>query len=143
MPLVLILLMAALLAQQPASSPATPSTLDFEFFRTKVQPIFLARRGEHARCVSCHRGGQSPRLQPLSPGAATWDEEQSRKNFEELKRLVAPGDPLASRLLTKPLAAAAGGDLFHIGSKHWASQNDPEWQTLSAWVRGQTASSAK
>jgi len=144
MPLVLVLIMAALFGQQPAAPPAALSTLDYEVFKTKVQPIFLARRGEHARCVSCHAGGgQTPRLQRLSPGATTWTEEQSRLNFEEVKRLVAPGDPLASRLLTKPLAVAAGGDSFHIGSKHWASQGDPEWQTLAAWVRaGSTAPGA-
>ncbi|MBZ5560776.1 MAG: hypothetical protein LAO77_26270, partial [Acidobacteriia bacterium] len=116
MPLTLLLLIAAWFAQQPASPSVTPSTLDFEVFKTRVQPIFLARRGEHARCIACHTGGgQTPRLQRLTPGATSWNEEQSRKNFEEITRLVAPGDPLASRLLMHPLAPAAGGDPFHIG----------------------------
>jgi hypothetical protein len=39
-------------------------------------------------------------------------------------------------MLMHPLAAAAGGDPFHAGGKHWTSQSDPEWQTLAAWVRG-------
>ena len=137
-----ILLLAALLAQQPASPPATQpqgsaaggSSLDYEFFKTRVQPIFLTKRPGNARCIICHETG-SPRLQALSPGATTWDEEQSRKNFEAWQRVVVPGDPTASRLLMHPLAAEAGGDPFHAGGKHWKSQNDPEWQTLAAWVR--------
>jgi len=38
-----------------------------------------------------------------------------------------------------PLAKSAGGDPFHAGGKHWQSQNDPEFQTLSAWIRGEKA----
>ena len=34
-------------------------------------------------------------------------------------------------------ATTAGGDPFHAGGKHWTSRNDPEWQTLAAWVRGE------
>ena len=41
------------------------------------------------------------------------------------------------------LAVAAGGDHFHAGGKHWKSQDDPEWQTLSAWVQGRTLGGAK
>ena len=33
--------------------PAAPA-LDFEFFKTRVQPIFLAERPGHARCIACH-----------------------------------------------------------------------------------------
>jgi hypothetical protein len=135
-----VLLLVALLLQRPAAAPpaqqgAPPSTLDYEFFKTKVQPIFLNKRPGHARCIVCHETG-SPRLQPLPPGQAVWDEEASRKNFEAWQRVVVPGDPLASRLLMHPLAAEAGGDPFHAGGKHWTSQDDPEWQTLLAWVKG-------
>jgi hypothetical protein len=129
----LILAQAAQLAQE-SSSPSSTSTLDYVFFRDRVQPIFLAKRPGHARCIVCHDHG-SPRLEELSPGATTWNEEQSRKNFEAWRRAVVPGDPLASRLLMHPLAAEAGGDPFHAGGKHWNSQDDPEWQILAAWVR--------
>ena len=52
---------------------------------------------------------------------------------------MVPGDPMASRMLMHPLAAAAGGDPFHAGGKHWQSQDNPEWQTLAAWVKGAKA----
>lgn len=124
--------LVALLAQAAVS--AQSSSLDYPFFRDRVQPIFLAKRPGHARCVVCH-DHNNPRLQELSPGATTWNEAQSRQNFEAWQRVVVPGDPLASRMLMHPLAAAAGGDPFHAGGKHWTSQDDPEWQTLAAWVR--------
>jgi hypothetical protein len=133
------LMVAGLLSQLSASS-ASAQTLDYEVFKTKVEPILLAKRPGHARCVSCHSSGTPLRLQPLSPGATTWDEEQSRKNFEVMKRVAVPATPRA-KLLMHPLEQQAGGDFFHNGGKHFKSQNDPEWQTLKAWVMGQTPKS--
>jgi hypothetical protein len=123
---------AGMLGQQ-ASSPA-PS-LDYDVYKSQIQPIFLAKRPGHARCVSCHSGGTNFRLQPLPPGATTWNEEDTRKNFEAVRRVAMPGNP-KSRILLHPLAEAAGGDFFHNGGKHWQSQNDPEWQRLRTWIMG-------
>ena len=112
--------------------------LDFDVFKTRVQPIFLAKRPGLARCSVCHTQGTPFRLQPLAPGASSWNEEASRRNFEAVRRLVVPGDPQTSRLLTMPLAASAGGVAFHPGGKHWTSQSDPEWKTIAAWLRGES-----
>lgn len=136
-----ILVMATLLAQRPNSSARAPS-LDYGFFKERVQPIFLKKRPGHARCVTCHQH-RSPPLQPLAPGATEWTEEQSRQNFVAWRQFVVPGNPLKSLMLLHPLAEAAGGDRFHAGGKHWKSQSDPEWQTLAAWVRGQTTGGSK
>jgi len=129
--LVLAAALIALAGQQPS--------LDYDVFKTRVQPIFLAKRPGHARCISCHASGTPLRLQPLPQGRAMWTEEESRKNFEAVKRVVVPGS-LKSMLLIHPLAEQAGGDFFHNGGKHWSSQNDPEWQVLKAWVIGQPRS---
>jgi len=136
----LLSVMAALLLQNPA--PAAPS-LDFEYFKARVQPIFTTKRPGNARCVSCHSTGTPMRLQPLPPGSATWNEEDSRKNFDVIRARVIAGDPLKSKLLLHPLVEAAGGDPIHDGGKHWKTQDDPEWQTLAAWVRGQTLAGVK
>jgi hypothetical protein len=126
---------AALLQPQQTGASAAAPALDFEFFRTHVQPIFLKKRKGLARCYVCHSQGTAFRLQRLSPGSPSWNESESRRNFEATLPFVVPGSPLASRLLTMPLAAEAGGVAFHPGGKHWSSQNDPEWQTLAAWLR--------
>ncbi len=147
-----IVLYLALLLGFPSQQPAPPSglaadnaapsaKLDYEYFKTKVEPIFLAKRAGHARCISCHvvPTGAIFQLQKLSPGETTWDEEQSRKNFEAVSKLVALPGNAKSPLLVHPLAEDAGGDFFHSGGKHWNSQNDPEWQTLKDWIMGQTS----
>ena len=126
----------ALTMMSPLSGQS--GSLDYEFFKAKVQPIFLAKRPGHARCIACHGSGTPLRLQPLARGATAWSDEESRKNFEAIRRVVVPGS-LKSRLLLHPLAEDAGGDFYHSGGKHWNSQNDEEWQTLKAWVMGQTA----
>jgi hypothetical protein len=134
-------LLMGLLSRQQGPAPTTQRSLDFEFFKTKVQPIFLAKRPGHARCVACHAGSQASgfRLQPLARGSKTWNEEESRQNFEAVKQVVVPGE-LRSPLLVHPLAEKAGGDFFHSGGKHFESQDDPEWLILKAWVLGETAS---
>ena len=138
----LIIVAAAAFAQAPPASPAA-ATLDFQFFKTRVQPIFLAKRPGHARCYVCHSMGTPFRLQRLSPGATTWNDEQSRRNFEAAQREVVPGDPQASRLLIHPLATESGGDLFHGGGKHWESKDDREWRVMAEWVRGLKAAAAR
>jgi len=126
------LLLTGLLSQGPA-----PASLDYEYFKTKVQPILVAKRPGHARCVACHGGGTPLRLQPLAKGSANWSDEDSRKNFEVMQRVAFAGNP-KSRLLIHPLEESAGGDFYHNGGKHFSSQNDPEWLVLRAWVMGQT-----
>jgi len=132
----LALLTVGAFGQQPAA-PARP-TLDFEYFKTKVQPIFLNKRPGHARCIACHGQGTPMRLQPLDPGAKTWTDEESRQNFDAVRRVAVVAGSLKSKLLMHPLAEDAGGDFYHNGGKHFTSQNDPEWQTLRNWVMGTT-----
>ena len=122
-------------APQQAAAPAKV-TLNYEYFKTKVQPIFLTKRAGHARCIACHGQETTPLdLQPLPAGRTTWTEEESRKNFDAVRKVVAPGFA-NSKLLRHALDEKAGGDFYHNGGKHFASQNDPEWQTLKAWVMG-------
>src|SRR6266545_1321343 len=124
---------------QPAASPTTSVSLDYEFFKTKVQAVFLAKRPGHARCVVCHTFNNAPfKLVPLSPGAPTWNEEQSRRNFELVRRVAMPGF-LDSKLIKHALAEEAGGDYHHGGGQQFASQQDPHWLTLKAFVMGETA----
>jgi hypothetical protein len=138
----LILILAAWLAPQtpstqPAAAPPSAASLDYEVYKTRVQPIFTNKRKGNARCISCHsRGGGNTFLEPLPPGATSYTEEQSRRNFERVQRLVVPGAPLKSPLLINPLAEEAGGSHWHGGGKHWTSQDHAEWQALAAWVKG-------
>ena len=114
--------------------PQAAPSLDYEIFKTKVQPLLAEKRPGHARCITCHSTGTAFRLQRPPKGRSEYTEEETRKNFEAASRFVVPGDPLKSRLLIMPLAHEAGGTEFHPGGKHWDSQNDAEWKTLADWV---------
>ena len=117
------------------SVPATAQSLDYDVFKTKVEPIFLQKRPSHARCVVCHAAANHAfSLQPLDKGATMWTEEQSRKNFEMVQRIVKPGNPDASILLRQPLAHEAGGQEFHSGGRQFATKDDPAWKTIADWV---------
>jgi hypothetical protein len=119
-------------------SPRAAPVLDYDFFKARVEPIFLEKRAGHTRCYVCHAESNNAfRLEQLSPGAGSWTEEQSRRNFDIASRLVNPGDPSTSRLLQQPLAPEAGGNVFHSGGRQFASQDDPDWKTLADWVNGQ------
>ena|SRR5215213_4553705 len=146
--------MTAVLVQPLAASPravpapqtaaATKPALDYEYFKTQVQPVFIAKRTGYTRCVVCHaEAGAIGFLQPLPAGATSWNEEQSRKNFASVSRLVVPGQPMKSRLLTHPLEPTAGGDEFHNGGRQFKSTDDPQFQTIAAWVTGKTGAGSQ
>ena len=132
-------------AQTAGSPDAQKPQLDYEFFKTRVEPIFLKKRSdEHARCYVCHQvmrhGGGPLSLDMLPPGANFWTEEQSRHNFEVVSKLVVPGDPSLSLFLRMPLAPEAGGLAdTHQGGRQFASEDDPDWKNMKPWVLGQKA----
>ena len=130
---------AVVLTAGPSGQAQSQGSLSYEYFRDKVQPVFLAKRGDHARCVVCHAVNNAPfHLVPLSPGATAWNEEQSRQNFELVQRVAVAGY-MESPLIKHPLAQEAGGDAHHGGGQQFASQSDPAWQTLKEFVSGATA----
>lgn len=132
-------------AQTPSSSK--PS-LDYEFFKARVEPIFIKKRWpDHSRCYVCHEvsrhGGGPLSLEALPDGASFWTEEQSRHNFEVVSKLVIPGDPMSSLFLLMPLAPEAGGLAdTHQGGRQFRSQDDPDWKNMAAWVRGEKAAAS-
>lgn len=116
--------------------------LDFQTYRSRVEPIFLKTRGEHARCYSCHSHNETIfHLQTLRPGQTTFTEEQSRLNFESVLLLVVPGDPSTSRLLLHPLGPEEGGESDHSGGRQFESKKDPDWQVIADWIRAGKAGS--
>ena len=132
-------------AQTSAGPDAQAPQLDYEFFKTRVEPIFLKKRSEdHARCYVCHQvmrhGGGPLSLDMLPTGANFWTEDQSRHNFEIVSKLVVPGKPELSLFLRMPLAPEAGGLAdTHQGGRQFASEDDPDWKNMKAWVMGQKA----
>ncbi|HZZ15575.1 MAG TPA: hypothetical protein VFE08_06400 [Candidatus Sulfotelmatobacter sp.] len=122
-------------AQVSQAADQAPASLDYKTYRSSIEPIFLKKRENGVRCYDCHSSIPTRlRLQPLTPGSSSWSEDQSRRNFEAVSKLVTLCAPMKSRLLLHPLASEVGGDPSHTGGKFWKSQSDPEWQTLANWV---------
>ena len=118
-------------------SIAAAQSLDFDVYKTQVEPIFSKKREGHARCVVCHSESNNAfRLQAWNRSGEAFTQEQSRLNFQMALRLVKPGDPDRSVLLLHPLAKEAGGHEFHSGGRQFLSKSDADWQTIAAWVRG-------
>jgi hypothetical protein len=129
------LAVAALTICSAALRAQTGRSLDYEVFKTKIQPIFLAKYDGFARCYVCHSQGTGFRLQRLMEGATVWNEEQSKQNFQAVLKLIKPGDPAVSRLMRMPLVHEEGGTEYHPGGKRWTSQSHPEWRTIAEWIK--------
>jgi hypothetical protein len=122
-------------ADKYAPAPVTP--VDFQFFRSCVQKVFQNPREGHIRCSNCHNAGQIGFAPLPAEGRTEWNEEEARRAFGVITRLVVPGNPVESRFLLKPLHPDGGGSYAHNGVRRWQNRDDPEWQMLAAWVRGE------
>jgi hypothetical protein len=138
----------ATLASFAAVAPAkliaqSKPPLDYDFYRTRVEPIFLKKKAGHTRCVVCHAdAGNAFSLEKRPAAGHIWSDQQSRKNFEMTSKLVTPGQPMVSRLLMHPLAPEGGGSVYHSGGRQFASINDPDWKAMAQWVNGATLGAA-
>lgn len=130
-------MLSLLASTHSLSAQQTPApSLDFETFKARVLPILTSPRKGNARCVACHaRENAISFLEPLAQGATAYTDEQARRIFDRIQRVVVPGQPEKSLLLMNPLAEEAGGSHWHGGGKHWTSQRNPEFEALAAWVR--------
>ena len=142
--LIVIAVLAALAVFKSSTLAQTAPMLDYEFFKQRVEPIFLTKRPSHARCYVCHvESNNAFHLEKLSANASAWTAEQSRRNFEMVSKLINPGDPDSSRLLLHPLGPEDGGDVFHSGGRQFASKRGADWRTIADWVKGATLASPK
>lgn len=130
-------------ASADTPTPAPLPVLDFEFFRRCVQPVFVNPIPNAIACAECHSGGGARAFAvPIAEGQDVWTEEESRRSYAALMQLIEPGHPEYSRFLHHPLDPAGGGDFMHNGGRRWQSKDDPEWQALAAWVRGESRGTA-
>src|ERR1051325_4865529 len=107
---VLKLIMVATLLLSGTSAFAADLALDYDFYKSQVEPIFLKKRPGHERCYACHSENNNAfHLEKLSPGQKAWSEEQSLSNFQRVRGIVVAGEPDKSKLLRQPLATEAGG----------------------------------
>ena len=124
-------------AQQPAASPSSP-TLDYDFFKARVQPMFTTKRDGNARCVSCHGFGTTMRLQGCRPAPRPGAKRTRARTSRSSNRGSLPENLRSAGCCCIRWPKAPAATTHHDGGKHWTSKDDPEWQTLAAWVKGDT-----
>lgn len=135
----LLLLLAACGGPEPGSE-ALPEA-DFDGFVQTVQPVFARRCAN----PSCHGRFERPlavfaeQQFRAEPGDVFVDvpltEDELRANFDAARAfLLDISTTDECLLLTKPLAAAAGG-VRHAGGTLFEDAADPEARALSTWVR--------
>ena len=117
--------------------PPPVPPVDFEFFRACVQNVFQTAREGHVNCGNCHAAGERGFAPVPDEGRTEWNDEEARRAFAVMTRLIVPGNPVESRFLLKPLHPDGGGSYAHNGPRRWQSRDDTEWQMLAAWVRGE------
>ena len=106
---------------------AESQSLDFGVYQSTVEPIFLTKRDGFTRCVVCHGGATTPSVWSVcARGVNTYTEDQSRKNFEMVSRLVVPGKPEDSHLLMYPLVPDEGGARLSLRRPAMAEQERSE-----------------
>jgi len=110
--------------------------LDFDFFRACVQPVFANPREGHIKCSNCHAAGLIG-FAPVPQNGDAWTDQEAKRAFSTISRLIVAGNPEQSRFLLKPLHPDGGGSYTHNGPRRWQSRDDPEFQMLAQWVRGQ------
>jgi len=126
-----------LAAAAAACSAASAQSLDYDYYKANVEPIFSKHREGHARCVVCHsQSNNAFKLAEWGSNTTAFTDEQSHANFAMLSKLVNKNDPEKSILLLHPLAKEAGGHEFHSGGRQFASKDDPDWKTIEAWAKG-------
>ena len=116
---------------RPVSPTGPPSggttlVLDYDEFVLAVEPV-LAGQGCDAG-GDCHGGGIRGTF-ALSPVEA----KSARFDFDQAVLQVSPADRDSSRLLTKPLALAAGG--VPHAAKPFATVDDPGYQAIRLWIQ--------
>jgi hypothetical protein len=114
----------------PLDPPAPASggqrlVLDYEVFVSSVLPVLNGRGCDAGG--DCHGGGIRGSFE-LSPAAS----KDPSFDFEQASLQVFPVERGESPLLTKPLAAAAGGTPHSY--EPFVSREDPEFLAIERWI---------
>src|SRR5260370_21751811 len=85
-------------APKAQAASASKASLDYEFFKARVEPIFIKKRWpDHSRCYVCHelsRHGCGPlSLEALPAGCDLCTEEHAQHHVEAVSKPVIPGAP--------------------------------------------------
>jgi len=102
--------------------------LSFAEFDTLVEPVLVRRGCDSVAGGDCHGGGIQGTFRLSPPGA-----KNAQLDYDQSSLQVSISPRTASRLLTKPLAVAAGGTP-HGGGEFFSTTSDPDYQAILKWI---------
>jgi hypothetical protein len=102
--------------------------LSFAEFDSLVEPILVSKGCDSVAGGDCHGGGIQGAFSLSPPGA-----KNAQFDFDQARMQVSMDPRSSSRLLTKPLAVAAGGTM-HAGGEFFPSTSDPDYQAILKWI---------
>jgi len=113
--------------------------LDQTTFATTIQPILDSRGCSQQGCHYRDKNdpntggpGGSFRIYDCVGNSCTPD--QSLANYDSASGMADIANPTGSKLLTKPLALAAGG-IQHLGGDIFPSTTDPDYVAMLGWIQ--------
>ena len=109
----------------PGIGKCTPKK-GLAFFESDVWPTYLAPTDQNKSCVkssSCHGNGHAPSFDPMATDLTG--------NYHVALTEVNCGNPMASRLLTRPLAGVDG----HGGGDIFQTVDDPAVKVFLDWFK--------
>lgn len=102
--------------------------LSFAEFDSLVEPILVQRGCDSVAGGDCHGGAIQGTFRLSPPGA-----KDVQFDYDQARMQVSLNPRTSSRLLTKPLAVAAGG-VQHGGGEFFPSTSDPDYQAILEWI---------
>lgn len=113
--------------------------LDQTVFEATIQPILDSRGCSQAGCHyrdkdNPNSGGPGGSLRIFDCTGNTCSPEQLLANHDSAAGMANLSNPTTSKLLTKPLALAAGG-VQHLGGDIFMSATDPDYVAALGWIQ--------
>jgi len=113
--------------------------LDQTVFELTIQPILDARGCSQAGChyrdkSNPNSGGPGGSLRIFECSGNPCSTDELLANHDSSAGMANLSNPAASKLLTKPLALAAGG-VQHLGGDIFVSTADPDYAAILGWIQ--------
>lgn len=123
-----------------ARTSTPPRTLDYAYFKDKIQPILQRPGRDGNACVQCHATHAIFKLNPPPPNGQ-YTEEQLRENYRSALKVVDVLEPEKSLILRKPTSTSESEGVIdsarisHGGGLRWGTDSD-EYRTILEWING-------
>jgi hypothetical protein len=113
--------------------------LDQAVFQATIQPILDSRGCSQAGCHyrdknDPNSGGPGGSFRIFDCAGNSCTSEQLLANYDSASGMANIPNPTTSKLLTKPLALAAGG-VQHLGGDIFMSAADPDYVAILGWIQ--------